>query len=74
MNYFIIDLEATCWGADNVQHKQEIIEIGACYINSYMEVEKTFSKIIKPVAQPILSVYCKQLTGITQMELSLINI
>ncbi|MBK6546377.1 MAG: exonuclease domain-containing protein [Saprospiraceae bacterium] len=69
MNYFIIDLEATCWGADNVQHKQEIIEIGACYINSYMEVEKTFSKIIKPVAQPILSVYCKQLTGITQVEI-----
>lgn len=46
MNYFIIDLEATCWGADNVQHKQEIIEIGACYINSYMEVEKHFPKLL----------------------------
>ncbi len=68
MNYIILDLEATCWNPESVQYPQEIIEIGACCINSYLEVRGTFSRIIKPVFQPNLSLYCKQLTGISQED------
>ena len=68
MNFIILDLEATCWNPESVQYPQEIIEIGACWMNSYLEVKKTFSKLVRPVFQPNLSLYCKQLTGITQEE------
>jgi 3'-5' exoribonuclease 1 len=70
MNYIILDLEATCWNPESVQYQQEIIEIGACKINSYLEIEKSFSRIVKPVFQPSLSLYCKQLTGITQEDVN----
>jgi inhibitor of KinA sporulation pathway (predicted exonuclease) len=69
MNYIILDLEATCWNPDSYQYQPEIIEIGACWINSYMEMKKTFSKLVRPVFQPNLSLYCKQLTGISQEDL-----
>jgi len=69
MNYIIVDLEATCWSPENVQHPQEIIEIGACFVNPYMELEKSFSKIVRPVLHPTLSMYCKKLTGLTQADI-----
>ena len=68
MNYIILDLEATCWNPESFQYSQEIIEIGACRINSFMEMKKTFSRIVRPVFQPNLSLYCKQLTGISQED------
>lgn len=68
MNYIILDLEATCWNPESVQYPQEIIEIGACWINSFLEIKKSFTRIVRPVFQPNLSLYCKQLTGITQEE------
>lgn len=69
MSFIIIDLEATCWNPESVQYQQEIIEIGACWIDSYLDIKKTFSKIVKPALQPNLSLYCKQLTGIQQQEI-----
>lgn len=67
MKYFVFDLEASCWN-DNSQHRQEIIEIGACIVDEYGRLDKTFSSFIKPVVNPSLSKYCKSLTGITQEE------
>lgn len=68
MNYIILDLEATCWSPEHMQYPQEIIEIGACNVNSFMEVTKTFSRIVRPVFNPSLSLYCQQLTGIKQED------
>ncbi len=68
MKYIILDLEATCWSPESMQFQQEIIEIGACEVNLYREITKTFSRMVRPVFQPSLSVYCQQLTGIKQEE------
>ncbi len=67
MKYFVFDLEATCW-ENNTNNRQEIIEIGACIIDTYGKLEKSFSSLIKPVLHPTLSSYCKGLTKITQQE------
>ncbi|MBK8955551.1 MAG: exonuclease domain-containing protein [Saprospiraceae bacterium] len=68
MHYIILDLEATCWN-DTIQNReQEIIEIAACRINAYGKIENTFTSLIKPQKYPLLSSYCKQLTGIEQIE------
>ncbi|MEP7195419.1 MAG: 3'-5' exonuclease [Saprospiraceae bacterium] len=67
MKYFVFDLEATCW-TNNAAYKQEIIEFGACIVDHYGKLEKSFSSIIKPVLNPTLSSYCKGLTKISQQE------
>ncbi len=69
MRYVVFDLEATCWDTSAMVRKQEIIEIGACIINPYLELEKKFTSLVKPVLHPLLSGYCKQLTGIQQFEI-----
>ncbi len=69
MRYVVFDLEATCWDNTGIARKQEIIEIGACLINPFLEVEKKFVSLVKPVIHPLLSGYCKQLTGIQQFEI-----
>ncbi|MEO1435970.1 MAG: 3'-5' exonuclease [Bacteroidota bacterium] len=68
MNYIIFDLEATCWEHKRASHIQEIIEIGACKINQYAEMEDTFCEFIKPVHHPTLSPFCKDLTSIRQED------
>jgi 3'-5' exoribonuclease 1 len=68
MGYIILDLEATCWSPESMQFESEIIEIGACQVNSFMELTTTFSKLVKTVINPGLSLYCQQLTGIRQEE------
>jgi inhibitor of KinA sporulation pathway (predicted exonuclease) len=68
MKFLVFDLEATCWDINPQQHRSEIIEIGACIVNPYGEIEKTFSKFIKPVLNPTLSVYCRHLTSIQQSD------
>ena len=67
MKYFVFDLEATCW-PENKGKSQEIIEIGACIIDPYGTLIKTFTSFVKPVINPTLSSYCKGLTKITQAE------
>lgn len=67
MTHFIIfDLEATCWRGNKMGRQQEIIEIGACRVDSYGVVGDTFHSFVRPVLNPDLSVYCKKLTGIPQ--------
>ena len=66
MDFIIFDLEATCWEGNAVGRQQEIIEIGALRMDPYGEVHETFQQFVKPAMQPRLSVYCKQLTGISQ--------
>ena len=72
MNFIIYDLEATCWKTESERsgRTQEIIEIGALKINEYGKVDSRFESFIRPVIHPQLSVFCTQLTGISQVEVN----
>jgi len=73
----IIDLEATCWpdpapgqhGSTAVDPVSEIIEIGAVIAEARNLVEiASFSRVVRPKLNPILSDFCKELTHISQVE------
>lgn len=76
MQFVIFDLEYTTWQGAQDRHwmgdgeYKEIIEIGALKINfpDFTVVDK-FNIYIRPVKNPILSAYCKELTGITQDQI-----
>jgi inhibitor of KinA sporulation pathway (predicted exonuclease) len=68
----ILDFEATCFENDQVaRNKMEIIEFPSILYkidtndNSY-EFLGEFHKYVKPTYKPILTEFCKKLTGITQ--------
>lgn len=63
MNYIIFDLEATCWAQKGPI--SEIIEIGAVKIGPDLNTISEFSSFVKPMRNPILSDFCKELTSIT---------
>ena len=73
MNFVIFDLEYTTWDGAQERHwtgeneYKEIIEIGALKV-SYpdFEIIDEFNVHIRPLKNPQLSDYCKNLTGITQ--------
>ena len=49
---------------------QETIEIGACEIDQYGQIQGYFSRLIRPVLHPTLSYFCRNLTKIDQVELN----
>ena len=68
----ILDFEATCFEHNEVErNKMEIIEFPSILYkintddNSY-ELISEFHKYVKPTYKPILTDFCKKLTGITQ--------
>ncbi|XP_028264834.1 ERI1 exoribonuclease 2 [Parambassis ranga] len=64
----VIDFESTCWREKN-NYGQEIIEFPAVLLNtSTGEVESEFHTYVQPQEHPILSQFCTELTGITQMQ------
>ncbi|KAM6939475.1 ERI1 exoribonuclease 2 [Xenentodon cancila] len=63
----VIDFESTCWREKN--YSQEIIEFPAVLLNaSTGEVESEFHSYVQPQEHPILSEFCTELTGITQVQ------
>ena len=72
MNFIVFDLECTCWqdGSSPPTAMKEIIEIGAYIVNDFGEVEEKFSRFVRPVVNPYLSPFCKQLTTITQEQVN----
>ncbi|TXB61814.1 3'-5' exonuclease [Phaeodactylibacter luteus] len=66
MNFIVYDIEATCWEGRPPNKVQETIEIGAVSLNRFGEVLGTFNKFIRPVLNPNLSMFCRNLTGIPQ--------
>jgi len=48
--------------------QNEIIEIGAVKVNGNLEIVDEFSEFVKPVINPKLSDYCKELTTISQAD------
>ncbi|HMX40824.1 MAG TPA: 3'-5' exonuclease [Saprospiraceae bacterium] len=73
MNYIIFDLEATCWENTPPGYVQETIEIGAFRLNSFGEIRGKFNRFIRPVAHPVLSPFCRQLTTIEQQDVNRAN-
>lgn len=72
-----IDFEATCF--DSPAHKkrkiQEIIEFPAVLVDLVTgEILGEFHRYVRPVETPILSDYCKNLTGISQETVDGANI
>lgn len=64
-----MDLEATCWEKDSAPERMEIIEIGAvCLTTDAPEPTREFAAFVRPVASPILSEFCTQLTSIRQQD------
>ncbi|XP_068177804.1 ERI1 exoribonuclease 2 [Antennarius striatus] len=64
----VIDFESTCWREKN-NYSHEIIEFPAVLLNtSTGEVESEFHTYVQPQEHPILSGFCTELTGITQMQ------
>ncbi|KAI3353419.1 hypothetical protein L3Q82_019947, partial [Scortum barcoo] len=64
----VIDFESTCWREKN-NYSQEIIEFPAVLLNtSTGEVESEFHTYVQPQEHPVLSNFCTELTGITQMQ------
>ncbi|KAG7222564.1 hypothetical protein INR49_016161 [Caranx melampygus] len=64
----VIDFESTCWQEKN-NYSQEIIEFPAVLLNtSTGEVESEFHTYVQPQEHPILSKFCTELTGITQVQ------
>ena len=70
MKFIVLDIEATCWKIPPPGFIQETIEIGACLLNPYGEMESTFSAFIKPVKHPQLSHFCTELTSIRQDDVA----
>ena len=69
MKYIIFDLEATCWEKKDINFKHEIIEIGAIkYNNEYSKISE-FNCFVKPIIEPTLSQFCKELTSINQIDI-----
>jgi len=67
--YCVIDYEATCEEGQAFVYPNEIIEFPAVLLRSYSgEVESEFHEYVKPKNNPILTQYCKDLTGITQEQ------
>jgi ERI1 exoribonuclease 3 len=62
----VLDFEATC--DDKRQpFPQEIIELPCLKVNtSTWQIESQFHQYVRPVAHPILSSFCTELTGIVQ--------
>lgn len=72
MYKIICDVESTCCNNNEFPREEmEIIEIGAiCLDYNNMEVGK-FQSFIKPIKNPILTNFCKDLTTITQDEVNM---
>ncbi|UJR07453.1 hypothetical protein I4U23_011740 [Adineta vaga] len=68
----VIDFEATCMAKPPVyasQYIQEIIEFPIVLIDvTERKIIDTFHSYCQPVVQPILTDYCKDLTGLTQEQ------
>ncbi|MFX6218279.1 3'-5' exonuclease, partial [Acinetobacter baumannii] len=65
----VVDLEATCSDDGSIPPEEmEIIEIGACWVTEGGVGLERFQHLVRPLARPVLTPFCKQLIGITQEE------
>ncbi|ERM98132.1 uncharacterized protein LOC18426125 [Amborella trichopoda] len=66
--FVVIDFEATCDREKN-PHPQEIIEFPSVLVNSVTgQLEGSFQTYVKPIYHHHLTDFCKELTGIQQIQ------
>ncbi|XP_058079803.1 uncharacterized protein LOC131228008 isoform X2 [Magnolia sinica] len=66
--FVVIDFEATCDKERN-PHPQEIIEFPSVLVNSVTgQLEASFQTYVRPIYHQHLSDFCKELTGIQQIQ------
>ncbi|CAI9765043.1 unnamed protein product [Fraxinus pennsylvanica] len=66
--FIVIDFEATCDKEKN-PHPQEIIEFPSVIVNSVTgQLEACFQTYVRPTCNQLLSDFCKDLTGIQQIQ------
>jgi 3'-5' exoribonuclease 1 len=70
LNYIILDIEATCWKTPPPDPRFEIIELGAYKLDQFGEVRGKFTRFVKPMLNPTLSDFCRQLTTIEQVDVN----
>ncbi|NJC25300.1 exonuclease domain-containing protein [Neolewinella antarctica] len=70
MKFIVYDIEATCWEGRPPGMVQETIEIGAVEVDRYGRIGDQFSRLIKPVIHPQMSLFCHKLTQIDQSDLN----
>lgn len=67
--YVVIDFEATCEPVNPLGYLHEIIEFPAVIIDAKTdEIVSEFHEYCRPVVNPYLTDFCKELTGITQTQ------
>ncbi|HLL26021.1 MAG TPA: 3'-5' exonuclease [Kofleriaceae bacterium] len=68
--YLVVDLEATCDDAGAVpRDESEIIEIGAVLVDGKtLTAVDEFQTFVRPIVHPTLTVFCRELTTITQAD------
>ena len=66
--FLCIDLEATCWARGEKQRRMEIIEIGAVVYRVGDGVIAEHQQFVRPIESPVLSDFCRSLTGIEQAQ------
>ncbi|TKY68351.1 ERI1 exoribonuclease 2 [Spatholobus suberectus] len=66
--FVVIDFEATC-DKDKNPHPQEIIEFPSVIVSSITgQLEACFQTYVRPTCNQLLSDFCKDLTGIQQIQ------
>ncbi|KAG9151832.1 hypothetical protein Leryth_002099 [Lithospermum erythrorhizon] len=66
--FVVIDFEATC-DKDKHPHPQEIIEFPSVIVSSMSgQLEACFQTYVRPTSNQLLSDFCKDLTGIQQIQ------
>ena len=68
MRYILFDIEATCWDGYHSNGIQEVIELGSIAIDRYGDESDRFLELVRPVINARLSHYCRELTGIAQVD------
>ena len=66
----VLDFEATCGNQGSEPKPQEIIEFPCALLSTKknFEVVSIFHKYVRPIHNPILTTFCTELTGITQVS------
>ncbi len=63
----VLDFEATCARDGSILAADiEIIEVGAVWADAQGEILDQFQAFVRPQVHPLLSPFCKELTGISQ--------
>ncbi len=71
--YAFFDAEYTCYMRNDTlfdkNHNSEVISVGLVITDHKFRVKKTFYSVIRPKYNPVLTGYCKSLTGLKQREI-----